>query len=168
MSDATPEGNVELVTVRILGLPVPLAMAGQEHFDELSREFLHLANADQAVRDEVPGRLLALSDDLRSRFSGFTESNEQLLDAAAARGDERVDLVYEVPAEVGPFAQQLGDMLDEADRYCAEGEYLLTLTTPPEQLAYRQWYLDQFISQSAGGPAVSFDDWVAAREGAAG
>lgn len=167
MSDTT-NGAGRLVPVRILGLPVALALASLEHFDELLREFLHLANADEAVRDEVPGRLLALSDDVRARFSRFTQDNAQLLDHAAGRGERRIDLTYEVPAEVGPFARQLGDMLDEADRYCAEGEYLLTLTTPPEPLAYRQWYLDQFISQAAGGPAVSFDDWVAARGRAAG
>jgi len=158
----------DLVTVRILGLPVAVAMASQEHFDELSREFLHLANADEAVRNEVPGRLLALSDDLRARFSSFTESNEQLLDAAAARGDDRIDLTYQVPAEAAPYAAQLGELLDEADRYCAAGEYLLTLTTPPAQLQYRQWYLAQFIDQTAGRPPVSFDDWCAAREGEAG
>jgi hypothetical protein len=158
----------DLVTVRILGLPVPIAMASQEHFDELSREFLHLANADEAVRNEVPGRLLALSDELRARFSSFTETNEQLLDDAAARGDERIDLTYEVPAEAAPFAAQLGELLDEADRYCAAGEYLLTLTTPPAQLAYRRWYLAQFVDQAAGGPAVAFDEWVAERKGAAG
>lgn len=158
----------DLVTVRILGIPVALLRASQEHFDELSREFLHLANADESVRDEVPGRLLALSDDLRARFSSFTEANDALVDAAAQRGDERLDLTYEVPAEAGPYAQQLGDLLDEADRYCAEGEYLLTLTTPPDQLAYRRWYLEQFTTQAAGAPPVSFDDWLAKREGDAG
>jgi len=156
----------DLVRVRILGMPVPLVRASQEHFDELSREFLHLANADEAVRHGVPGRLLALSDELRARFSVFTEANEELLDAAAARGDQRIDLTYDVPAEVGPYAQQLGDLLDEADRYCAEGVYLLTLTTPPDQLAYRQWYLAQFTDQTAGGAPVSYDDWVGARHGA--
>lgn len=158
----------DLVTVRILGLPVPLLVASQEHFDELSREFLHLANADEAVRDEVPGRLLALSDELRARFSAFTQANEQLLDEAALRGDDRIDLVYEVPAEAGPYAAQLGELLDEADRYCAAGEYLLTLTTPPAQLRYRQWYLEQFIGQIAGAPPVSYDDWITSRERAAG
>lgn len=153
-----------MVTIRILGLPVSLAMSSQEHFDELSREFLHLANADETVRNGVPGRLLALSDELRARFSSFTESNETLLDDAAARGEDRIDLTYELPAEAAPFAAQLGELLDEADRYCAAGEYLLTLTTPPAQLAYRTWYLEQFASQGAGAPPVSFDDWVAARD----
>lgn len=157
-----------LVRVQLLGIPVDRVGPSQEHFSELSREFLHLANADEEVRKGVPGRLLALSDALRERFAGFTEANDQLLDEAVQRGDDRIDLTYDVPIEIGPSAQQLGDLLDEADRYCAEGEYLLTLTTPPEQVVYRAWYLAQFISQAAGEGPVAFDDWVAAREGQAG
>lgn len=153
----------DLVEVRILGLPVALAREAQEHFDELSREFLHLANADEAVRQDVPGRLLKLSDDLRQRFSGFTTENERLLDEATAREQERLDLTYQVPREAGAAAAQLIDLLDEADRYCAAGTYLLTLTTPPGALDYRQWYVGQFIEQIEGAEPTSFDDWRAAR-----
>lgn len=140
----------DLVEVHILGMPVVLARDASEHFDELSREFLHLANSDEAVRDDVPGRLLALSDDLRARFSGFTAANEELIDAAMARGDSTVDLVYRVPRDVGSAAVLLGEMLDEADRYCSEGQYLLTLQTPQAVLEYRRWYIGQFVDQTAG------------------
>ena len=148
-----------LVEVKLLGLPVAIAGRAQEHFDELSREFLHLANADEDVRRDVPGRLLALSEDLRARFSAFADENTRLLDEAVARGDETIDLTYRVPAEVGPAARELGDLIDEADRYCQAGEYLLTLCTPPEALTYRQWYLAQFIDQLAGAAPVAYDDW---------
>jgi hypothetical protein len=39
-----------------------------------------------------------------------------------------------LPAGVGPAAQQLGDMLDEADEYCRRGDHLLTLAAPREEL----------------------------------
>lgn len=149
----------ELVEIRILGLPVAVAVEAQEHFAELSREFLHLANADESVRRDVPGRLLALSDELRKRFSGFTEANAQLIDDAVVNHVETIDLTYRLPAEVGPAAAQLGELLDLADRYCESGEYLLTLTTPRAALEYRTWYLRQFTAQSAGEPAESFADW---------
>lgn len=149
----------DLVEIHILGLPVAVAVDAQEHFAELSREFLHLANADEAVRRDVPGRLLALSDQLRERFAGFTEANAQLIDDAAIDGVETIDLTYRLPAEVGPAAAQLGELLDLADRYCESGEYLLTLTTPPAALAYRNWYLQQFIGQCVGEPAESFAAW---------
>jgi hypothetical protein len=156
----------ELVAVRILGLPIALAREGQEHFDELSREFLHLANSDEEVRRDVPGRLLALSDDLRSRFSSFTTENERLLDEAADRGEETVDLTYHVPAEAGPAAAALGDLLDEADRYCAAGTYLLTMTTPPGTLRYRRWYIRQFVDQIAGADPVPYAAWAEAQPAA--
>ena len=149
----------DLVEIHILGLPVAVAVEAQEHFAELSREFLHLANADEAVRRDVPGRLLALSDQLRERFAGFTEANAQLIDDAVVEGVETIDLTYRLPAEVGPAAAQLGELLDLADRYCESGEYLLTLTTPPAALEYRNWYLQQFIGQSVGEPAESFAAW---------
>jgi hypothetical protein len=152
-----------LVEVRIIGLPVQIADEASEHFAELSREFLHLANADEDVRRDVPGQLLELSDALRERFSSLTEANEERLAAASARGDETIDLVYHLPREAGPAAKQLGDLLDEADRYCESGEYLLTLRTPPAALEYRRWYLAQFVDQLDGGEAVSFADWRAAR-----
>lgn len=151
--------DADLVEVRILGLPVALAREGQEHFDELSREFLHLANSDEAIRRDVPGRLLALSEDLRTRFSSFTSENERLLDEAAARGEESVDLTYLVPREAGPAAAALADLLDEADRYCAAGTYLLTLTTPPGALLYRRWYIGQFVDQIEGADPVPFAAW---------
>ena len=148
-----------LVEIRVVGLPLRLRAEAQEHFDELSREFLHLANADDEVRRDVPGRLLALSDELRTRFNGFTEVNDALMAEAERRGDATIDLTYHVPAEAGPAAQQLADLLDEADRYCESGEYLLTLRTPPGALRFRRWYIAQFVEQAAGKPPVPFDAW---------
>jgi hypothetical protein len=152
-----------LVEIRIVGLRPDLAREAQEHFDELSREFLHLANSDERIRHEVPGRLLALSDALRARFSRFTDANQALIDAAAARGDRTIDLVFRVPPETGPAALELADLLDEADRYCESGDYLLTLRTPPGALAYRRWYIAQFVDQVKGGTAVPFEDWASAQ-----
>ncbi len=149
----------ELVEVRLLGLPPALAREASEHFDELSREFLHLANADESVRRDVPGRLLALSNDLRARFSGFTDSNESRVDEAAERGEEAIDLIYRVPAQAGPTAEELGVLLEEADRYCEGGEYLLTMRTPPGPRVYRCWYIRQFVDQINGAPPVRFADW---------
>lgn len=149
-----------LRTVRLIGLPIVLAVEAREHFDELTREFLHLANTDDEVRRDVPGRLVELSNALRARFSSFTTENQRLLDEAAARGDETIDLTYEVPEEAGPAALQLTALLDEADRYCSRGEYLLTLTTPPGALRYRRWYLTQFVDQIGGAAPVPFDDWL--------
>ena len=152
----------DLVTVRLLGLPVADAALAREHFAELSREFALLAAADESLEHHVPGRLLRLVDALRSRFADFTSGNDALLDEAIARGDTVIDLAYEVPAAAAPAALELAAILDEADRFCADGEHLLTLATPPPALVYRRWYLEQFAAQAGGDEAVSFADWRAA------
>lgn len=157
MSDAA-----DLVEVHIIGLPPLLARQASQHFDELSREFLHLANSDGTLRHDVPGRLLALSEDVRARFAGFGDANTELMEEAADRGDESIDMTYRLPAAAGPAAAELDDLLDEVDEYCEAGDYLLTLKTPPDALVYRKWFLRQFADQAAGGAPTSFAHWQAA------
>ena len=42
-------------------------------------------------------------------------------------------------------------MLDEADVFCREGE-LLTLATPADEVAFRRWFLNEFVRQLRGEP----------------
>ncbi len=138
---------LELVEIRIVGLPVDVYQQAAEHNDELMREFALIKGQDTG--GEVPTRLLALVDELRTRFSGFTTQPEAELSEAAARGDTTLDLFYLVPPEAARGAAALDDLLDEADRFCQTGD-LLTLTTPPEALAFRRWFLREFVRQAAG------------------
>jgi hypothetical protein len=151
----------ELLDVHLLGLPVGLQAAASEHFDELAREFDHLAAGQEGPHQDVPERLLTLQAALQDRFSGFTQLQQDELAAAVERGEESIDLHYRVPKEAGLAAAALGAMLDEADEYCAGGEFLLTLRTPPGPLAYRCWLLGQFTDQLSGDPPVSWPDWAA-------
>ena len=41
------------------------------------------------------------------------------------------------------------------------GELLLTLATPAKLVTYRRWFLDQFVSQAAGGPPVWWVEFAA-------
>ena len=75
-----------------------------------------------------------------------------VLEAALRARREHVDLVYEVPPEIVDACQNLLALLDEADDYCLAGEHLVTLTSPPEVRAYREWFLREFIEQVAGRP----------------
>lgn len=117
----------------------------------LNREFA-LIRAVQADEDSVPRQLNQLSQELDGRFRGFTGEAEALLSAALERGDASIDLAYEVPADAADASQRLGDLLDAADAYCRAGEYLITLATPNDALAYRRWFLGQFIDQIGGRP----------------
>jgi hypothetical protein len=142
------EAETTLVEVCIVGLPLAEQRLAAEHFDELLREFtlLHLAGSGHGV----PGRLLELRDELIARFQSFTARNAEALLRAAERGEATVDLTYRLPSDFGFAAQQLGDLLDEADEYCREGSHLLTLATSERATRYRRWFLGEFTRQFAG------------------
>jgi len=144
----------DLVRVSILGMPLDVMQRSSEHSDELLREFA-LIRGESA--HHVPSRLLALIEELRGRFGSFSEGPRRAMDAALARGDETIDLHYDVPPTVAAAARQLGDLLDEADEFCRSGD-LLTLATTPEGLAFRHWYLDEFERQIDGLPARPWSD----------
>jgi len=143
----------ELCTIRIVGLPLRLHATSSEHSDELMREFTYLrAQATDPEGEDVPARLLALVDELQQRFGGFSSAPSAAIDEAIAAGEETLDVEYVVPRSVGAACLELDALLDEADRFCAEGTYLLTLVTPPEAIAYRKWFLSEFVRQSDGEP----------------
>ena len=139
----------ELVTVRILGMPLDVMQRSAEHSDELLREFALIRGEEGS--DHVPARLLALIEELRGRFGSFSEGPRRDMQDAWERGEETIDLSYEVPPAVGAAARQLGALLDEADEFCRAGD-LLTLATPPEGVTFRHWYLDEFQRQVGGQP----------------
>jgi len=141
----------ELVEVRLLRLPLAVWQRTQEHVDGLLREFALIAQDDEA-KAATPGRLLALVQQLSAGFGGFSETQRIQMEEALARGETEIDLIYRVPPAAAGAAQQLGDMLDEADAYCRRGDHLLTLSTPEEELRFRKWYISEFVDQLGGAP----------------
>ncbi len=148
---------MDLVTIRMVGLPVPVQLEAAEHADELLREFALIAGDETSA--EVPARLTALMAELRARFSGFTVRTEAELADAVARGADTVDLEYELPRDAVEAAGELIDLLDEADEFCRAGE-LLTLATPPAAVRYRRWFSSEFARQAAGEPPTPWADWT--------
>ncbi len=187
MTDSDGDGDGGgLVTVRIVGLPMPVYLQASEHGDELMREFALIAagsgaagsgaagsgtagsraagsgastsGAAASAATAVPVRLTALVEELRARFSGFTLRPESELAEAAARGETAIDLDYVVPRDAARAVTELGALLDEADEFCRAGD-LLTLTTPPEAVAFRRWFLDEFVRQADGEAPTPWADW---------
>ena len=156
-----PSGD--LYQVRVLQLPVPLWSRSQEQHDALMREFaLMSVPTDESERQRhVPSRLTQLIETLTADFEGVaTEQEQQLFDAAAA-GQKVIDeLVYTLPRAAVPASKALGEMLDEADEYCRQGQHLLTLAADEELVRFRRWYLDQFIDQADGKPPVPWPDYT--------
>jgi hypothetical protein len=138
-----------LVRVELLALPVQLHRATTEHLDGLVRE-LQLLAVDPT---DTPTRLVTLGRRLRRQSQPVmgiitTEAND-----AAARGEDAVDLAHDVPTEASELCRTVGDLLDEAERYCRDGG-LLTLAAAPAMSAYRSWFLGEFVRQVDGGDPV--------------
>lgn len=147
---------MNLVQVRLLGLPLDIHRQAAQHSEEVMREFAHMA--DDPDNAHAPARLIFLHRQLQERFAPFTQGTQTELEAAMGRGDKTIDLTYEVPIEVGDAVHDLAALLDEVDDYCEAGEYLLALKTPPRALAYRRWFLEEFAEQVGGRPPVRWDD----------
>lgn len=151
----------ELVDVHLLELPVPLWAKTQQLTDELLREFaLAAAQADDADAHHLPARLTDLIERLTARFDGVsTVQDEQLFAAAAAGQDVVDDLVFRIPPAGASASRELGDLLEEADQYCREGQHLLTLAAPDDVVRFRRWYLWSFVRQIGGAPPVAWPDY---------
>lgn len=150
----------ELVEVHLIGIPLPIWAQAQEHVDELLREFTLLVAGVQQHQSEtnVPRRLLSLVDELQRDYEGITADQGAQLAQAAAAGLESLDLTYRVPRSTADACVALGHALDAADQFCRAGEHLLTLATPPEALAFRRWYLGEFVRQIAGQPPTPWPE----------
>ena len=140
----------QMADVRLVGFPLRIWQLATEHHEELRREFALLMLS--ATHSDVPRRLIDLIEDLTVRFAGATESSDAVRDEALARGDESVDLTFRVPTAGRDASIALGRMLDEADDFCRAGDQLLTLATPDPALAFRRWYLSEFVRQIDGLP----------------
>ena len=150
----TADGSAgPLETVRLLRIPLAAQVRSTQHFDELMREFALISmDTDRArpaddVARPVPERLLALVDELTTSFSAFTAAVTAERDEAISRGDSEIDLTYHLPATVVAACHELEDIFTEVDDYCRSGQHLITLATPPESIAFRRWYLGEFVAQ---------------------
>ncbi|MBB2901391.1 hypothetical protein FHR75_002179 [Kineococcus radiotolerans] len=143
--------TAELVTVRLLGLPLALRGRFLRYHEDLLRELaLIQIGRERGPASTLPQRLLSLADELARVYAPFRAQPAAALDAAAAAGRASCDVTYTVPVEVAPLLRQVGDVLEEADDFCRAEQHLLTLPAPPEVVAYRRWVFGEFARQLAG------------------
>ncbi len=146
------------VRVDLIALPLDVWQRTQEHVDGLLREFTLIVQ-DAEARAATPRRLLGLVQELNAGYGKFSQSQRVEMEAALGRGDSSIDLSYQLPPAAAGAARALGDVLDEADDYCRRGDHLLTLATPPEELRFRQWLVDEFVDQIGGAPPTPWPDY---------
>jgi hypothetical protein len=157
-----PASDSGLVEIRIVGLPLDVWSRAQEHTDGLLREFtLLLAGEAAAIESRTPRNLLQLIEELEADYAGITTEQAEQLQSAFLAGQRTIDLTYRLPPGVAAACRRLETALDEADEYCRNGQYLLTLASPPEVLAFRRWFLGQFVDQVEGSPPQSWEAWLA-------
>jgi anti-sigma regulatory factor (Ser/Thr protein kinase) len=136
----------ERLTVRLLGMPVQVFAHYRIWYDELRRELRLLAlnhGSDYPLAQELSEITLQVEQE-RRQARGIDR-----LDAAIARGDDRVDLEYQVPPSAGTTMGRLQTLLEQVDVFCRE-QRLLTLEPGPQQISLRSWYLGEFTRQTAG------------------
>lgn len=153
----------DVFEARMVQLPVRLWARSQEHHDALMREFalMSVPSDEEEKQRHVPTRLTQLMGTLTADFEGVSTEQEQQLFAAAEAGAEVIDeLVYTLPRAAAPPSKVLGEMLDESDEYCRQGQHLLTLASDDELVRFRWWYLDQIIDQADGKPPVPWPDYT--------
>lgn len=151
-----PHSGGATIAVQILGLPLAAYQAARAQNDSLIREFRWLLERGESA--DVPARLLALAGDLARRLAGATDDLRTQVNAAIARGDERVDLEVRVPRADWEALLRFSRQLDEADEFCAGGD-LLTLAASPGVRRFRNWYTNEVMAQVNGARATP---WPAA------
>lgn len=141
-------------TVVLLSYPVTLGMSAVEHVQDWMREFQLMALSDDTGRvHDVPERLRTMARQLSQQHAADLFEPDRARSAAAARGEQSVDLTYVVPAEADaePLVRRWQQILEDVDDYC-RAQDLLTLQRSPAQVALNDWVLREFLAQLNGEP----------------
>ncbi|GAA4985265.1 hypothetical protein [Kineococcus glutinatus] len=149
------EEGTTLVRVELRGVPLRERARYLQHTEELVREMTLIRigaaqDAEQGARSPLPHRLLELAAEVQATVGPFLAQPADEADAAAARGERSVDVTVPVPLAAAPLVERVAAVLDEAEEFCRQGRYLLTLAAPADVLAYRAWLLGEFRRQMAG------------------
>lgn len=142
-------GASPTVQVRLLATPLKVWQRSVDHHDELMRELSLLALAPTAATTDLPTRLVELVEVLGRQYGAASARPDAERDDALARGLDRLDLVYDVPPAAAEGASALTELMAECELYCRSG-LLLTMPRPPDQAAFGQWYLGEFVAQLDG------------------
>lgn len=150
----------EMITVRLVGVPMDVRERFSAFGDGLLREFaLIKIGADRTGEHApVPAQILALADELALVYLPMTAAPTEALEAAIARGDATVDLDFVLPGAVVDFLRRLDVALDAADEICRQGRYLLTLEADDELVAYRRWVVTEFERQADGAAPTPWSE----------
>jgi hypothetical protein len=141
----------KLVPVKFVNAPIPLMLEAHQHQQEIMREFALIQLSDDPPPQDIPARLLEMAERNRRDFATLSFRRSHELADAITNGEPSVDMEIDVPPAAGRAAREMRDTLAEADEFCRSGK-LLTLATPPEHVAFREWFLGEIVRQLDGEP----------------
>ncbi|CAN5625538.1 hypothetical protein BH24ACT14_BH24ACT14_20010 [soil metagenome] len=137
------------VGVHLLGVPITLYRAMQQHDEALLREHTLLTLGASAATATATGTVAQV----------VIERLDAGLRAADAAGEESADLVGTVGAEDGAASARLLAVLQEADELARVGQ-LLTPPTLPEVRGCRRWWLEEVVAQTQGGAPTAWAAFI--------
>ena len=140
-----------MINVVITALPLASYIASEQHNDALMREFALISRDDQAP--SLPRRLLDLVAEIETYFGPQVSASRAQIAAAAERGEAAIDLHIRMHPRNRIFVERVVSLLEEADRYCQEGD-LLTLAASDEVVRFRSWYLGEVLAQLDGAQST--------------
>jgi anti-sigma regulatory factor (Ser/Thr protein kinase) len=145
------------VSVSLIGLPVGVYLAAEEHHDALVRELgmLLSSSRESSNRDGgarvVPARLVELAMGVVAEFGTGNDKRRAQVEAARLAGRETVDVTMQFPAGAQDQVVRTANELDEIDEFCRHADLL---TPPSTEILrhFRRWYTDEIVRQLEGEP----------------
>ncbi len=153
---ALPEG---WHAVRLADCPVALSLRQDRHLDELIRELQLVDTAETAPSRELAAVIQGLlHGQAQARHMGRRTAQD-----AAAAGLATIDVEMAMPIVAAEQVQQLHRAVGEADALCEQQE-LLTLASPPDVVALREWMVHEIVRQiEYGDPPLRYAVWLERR-----
>lgn len=151
-----PSGTPAPRRIRIPGVPALLAVRGDDYVEELVRELelVRLGGRQGALRSDYPQRLLAIIEDIVTRFAGAVDTIRDQGEAALAAGAPSFDVELDLPAAAAVAMREFARLLDEVEEFSRQG-VLLTMPRSDEVRHYHRWLVDELERQLRGEPAAA-------------
>jgi len=141
-----PLNTADLVTIRLLGMPVELFLHLRRHFSELGRELRLLAITDP---ERYPLALEFSEAYLQVEYERRHVVGLDALERAIADGTASIDLVYRAPSTAPATMERLNRLLHAVyDELTSK--VLLASRPPSSMIDLQNWYLGEFRRQAAG------------------
>ena len=140
----------------LLNVPVIAYVAFQNHFRELRREVRLLTLAHES--DYPLAKDLSAVFDTLGRPLTLGIGSAQVA-AAITAGQTCADLEVTMSRSAAHGLERFIEMLDLTDAFCRE-ERMLSLARSPEQRRFQNWFLGEFVRQSAGAEPRAWSSTV--------